>query len=72
LAKVVFKEGSKGLISLGTITEDHVPAIIAPNVFSETGDFIIILLNIRIIFYADINILTSGLIVLRNCRCSSK
>ena len=66
LAKVVFEESSKGLISLGTASEDHAPTIKAPNVISETGDFVIILLNIRIILflYRDVNILTSGLIAI--------
>src|SRR5271155_408148 len=47
-AKVVFEESSKGLILLGAVSEDHVPTIKAPNVFNETGDFVIVLLNIRI------------------------
>jgi hypothetical protein len=62
LVKVVSEESSKGLISLGIVFADHLPTIIAQNVFSETGDFVIILLNIRIILYADANTLTSGLI----------
>ena len=64
LAKVVFEESSKGLISLGIVLEDHVPTIIAKNVFSETGDFVIILLNIRIILCVDVNTITSGLIAI--------
>ena len=57
LAKVVFEESSKGLISLGIVLEDHVPTIKAPSVFNETGDFVIVLLNIRIILCADIILL---------------
>ncbi len=64
LAKVVFKENSKRLISLRTVFEDHAPTIKAPNVFSKTGDFVIVLLNIRIILYVDVNTLTSGLIAI--------
>jgi len=64
LAKVVFEESSKGLISLGTVFENHVPTIKTPNVLSETGDFVIVLLNIRIILCADVNTLTSGLIAI--------
>src|SRR5271156_6665480 len=64
LTKVVFEESSKGLISLGAVSEDHVPTIKAPNVCSETGDFVIVLLNIRIILCADVNTLTSGLIAI--------
>src|SRR3954468_19053257 len=59
LAKMVFEESSKGLISLGTVFEDHAPAIKAPNIFSETGDFVIILLTIRIILTYRVTILTS-------------
>jgi hypothetical protein len=64
LAKVVFEESSKGLMLLDTVVEDHVPAIKAPIFFSETGDFVIVLLNIRIILCADVNSLTSGLIAI--------
>jgi hypothetical protein len=53
LAKVVFEESWKRLIWLGIVTEDHVPTIKAPNVSSETDDFVIILLNIRITLYVD-------------------
>jgi hypothetical protein len=61
---VVFEKSSKGLILLGTISEDYLPTIKALYVFSETDDFVIILLNIRIILRVNINILTSGLIVI--------
>jgi hypothetical protein len=64
LAKVVSEESSKGLISLRTVWKDHLSTIITKNVFSETGDFIVILLNIRIILYTDVNIPTSGLIAI--------
>ena len=59
LAKVVFEESSMGLISLVTVSEEHVPTIKAKSVFSETGDFVIVLLNIKIILCADVSTLTS-------------
>src|SRR5271156_3403466 len=64
LTKVVFEESSKRLISLGTAWKNHIQTIITQNVFSETGDFVIILRNVRIILYANINTLTSGLIAI--------
>src|SRR5271155_1591629 len=64
LAKVVFEESSMGLISLVTVSEEHVPTIKAKSVFSETGDFVIVLLDIRIIICADVNTLTSGLMAI--------
>jgi len=64
LAKVVFEESLKGLMLLDNIFEDHVPAIEAPIFSSETGDFVIVLLNIRIILCVNVNTLTSGLIAI--------
>jgi hypothetical protein len=64
LVKVVFEESSKGLILLGTVTKDHVSTVKAERVSSETGDFVIVLLGIRIILYTDVNTLTSGLIAI--------
>jgi hypothetical protein len=61
---VVFEKSSKGLILVGIVSEDHMPTIVTKNVFNEIGNFVIVLLHIRIILCADINTLTSGLIAI--------
>jgi hypothetical protein len=53
LAKVVFEESSKRLILFRVVAADHMLIIKVPTLFSETGDFVIVLLNIRIILCVD-------------------
>ena len=63
--KVVSEECCMRLILLFiSLIDNHAQTINAKIVFSEIGNLVIVLPNIRITLYADVNILTSGLMAI--------